>query len=154
MSGKADTVILREPEASYAIKIMQDRNQEISIISFNKIWNEINPGFGSFPNAGLIMKGEFVKKHPELTKVFLEELELAIQWVNENKKAAAELSFDMMRQPVDRIELFLNRVNFNYVDGEKLKYKVKQYFDLLNEHDVVNVETNDAFLDIFDKNKI
>lgn len=154
VTGKADTVILREPEASYAIKIMRDRNQEISLISFNKIWNEINPGFGSFPNAGLVVKGEFAKNHPEETKVFLEELKLAIQWVNDNRKASAELSFDMMRQPVNRVELFLDRVNFEYVDGEKLQYKVKQYFDILNKHDIVDIEINKDFLDMFTLDKI
>ncbi|RLD79958.1 MAG: hypothetical protein DRJ15_08250 [Bacteroidetes bacterium] len=149
VSGQADTVILREPEASYAIKIMQDRGEDISIISFNKIWNEINPGFGSFPNAGLVLKGEFARKHPEETQVFLEELRSAINWVNENRSASAKLAFDMMRQPVDRIELFLDRVNFEYVDGEKLTVKVKQYFDILNQHDVVNMEIDKEFLDIF-----
>ena len=149
VTGKADTVILREPEASYAIKIMQDRGEEISIISFNKIWNEINPDFGSFPNAGLVLKGEFARKHPEETKMFVEELKSAIDWVNKNRKASAELSFDMMRQPVDRVELFLDRVNFNYVEGEPLIEKVKQYFDILNKHDVVDMKVDKEFLDIF-----
>ena len=147
--GKADTVILREPEASYAIKIMQDRGEEISILSFNKIWNETNPGFGSFPNAGLVLKGEFARKHPELTKVFLEELKSAINWVNENQKASAKLSFDMMRQPVDRIELFLDRVNFEYVEGKPLTDKVKQYFEILNQHNIVDMKIDDEFLDVF-----
>ncbi len=147
--GKADTVVLREPEASYAIKIMQDRNEEISVLSFNKIWNDINKGFGSFPNAGLVLKGEFARKYPKQTKILLEELKLAIQWVNDNKKASAELSFDMMRQPVDRIELFLERVNFEFVEGEKLAFKVKQYFDILNKNGVVDMEIDDDFLNIF-----
>ncbi len=149
VTGKADTVILREPEASYAIKIMQDRKEEISVISFNKIWNEINEGFGSFPNAGLVLKGDFARKHPKETKIFVEELKAAIQWVNENKKASAELSFDMMRQPVDRIELFLDRVNFEYVDGERLINKVKQYFDILNKNDITNMEINEEFINVF-----
>ncbi|MEA3443432.1 MAG: ferredoxin [Bacteroidota bacterium] len=149
VTGKADTVILREPEASYAIKIMQDRNQDISVLSYNEIWNKINPGFGSFPNAGLVLKGEFARKFPEQTKVFLEELKLAIEWVNNNRKASAELSFDMMRQPVDRVELFLDRVNFDYVEGETLIEKVKQYFEILNKHDIINMDIDDEFLDIF-----
>ncbi len=152
VAGNADTVILREPEASYAIKIMEDRGEEISVISFNKIWNEINEGFGSFPNAGLVFKGEFARNHPEEAKVFLEELQKAIEWVNENKRKSAELSFDMMRQPVDRIELFLNRVNFEYVEGDKLAFKVKQYFDILNENGVVDMEIDDDFLKIFKMN--
>ena len=141
--------MLREPEASYAIKIMEDRKSEISVLSFNTIWNSVNEGFGSFPNAGIVLKGEFARKHPEECRVFLEELRSAIQWVNDNRKAAAELSFDMMRQPVDRVELFLDRVNFEYVEGEKLEYKVKQYFDILNRNGVVNMDVDAEFLSIF-----
>jgi NitT/TauT family transport system substrate-binding protein len=149
VTGKADTVILREPEASYAIKIMRDRKEDISIISYNKIWNELNPGFGSFPNAGLVIKGEFARKHPKLNSVLIDELKSAIDWVNKNKKASAKLSFDMMRQPVDRIELFLERVNFNFVEGEPLVEKVKQYFDILVKNDIVKMDIDQAFLDIF-----
>jgi NitT/TauT family transport system substrate-binding protein len=149
VTGKADTVILREPEASYAIKIMRDRKENISIISYNKIWNELNPGFGSFPNAGLVIKGEFARKHPKLNSVLIDELKSAIDWVNKNKKASAKLSFDMMRQPVDRIELFLERVNFNFVEGEPLVEKVKQYFDILVKNDIVKMDIDKEFLDIF-----
>jgi NitT/TauT family transport system substrate-binding protein len=147
--GKAETVILREPEASYAIKIMQDRGEHISVISFNKIWNEINPGFGSFPNAGLVVKGEFMRQYPEQSRIFLEELKSAIDWVNAHRTEAAKLSFDMMRQPVDRIRLFLKRVNFDYVSGDKLIEKVKQYFDILNEQEIVDIKIDDEFINIF-----
>ncbi|NPA37362.1 MAG: DUF1858 domain-containing protein [Chlorobi bacterium] len=149
ITGTADTVILREPEASYAIKIMQDRGEEISIISYNKIWNEQNPGFGSFPNAGVVLKGEFVRNYPEITEVFLEELKKAIDWVNENRDEAANLSFDMMRQPPDRVRLFLDRVNFNYVSGEELVNKVKAYFDILTAEGIVEAEVDDEFLSVF-----
>lgn len=149
VSGKADTVILREPEASYALKIMADRGEDVSVISYNKIWNEHNPGFGSFPNAGIVLKGEFTRKNPEITEVLLEELKEAIDWVNNNRHASAELSFDMMRQPVDRVELFLNRVNFEYVSGEPLVKKVEDYFRILYEQGIVEAKTDEAFLDIF-----
>ncbi len=153
VTGKIDTAVLREPEASYAIKIMQDRNEKISIISFNEIWNEINKGFGSFPNAGVVLKGDFVRKNPELTKIFLDELKKAIDWVNTNRIEAANLAFDMMRQPVDRIELFLNRVNFEYVDGKKLVDKVKAYFDILTKEGIVETKIDDDFYKIFDMEK-
>lgn len=149
VSGNADTVILREPEASYAIKVMQDRGQEISVISFNEIWNKYNPNFGSFPNAGIVFKGEFVRQNPELAEVFLDELKKAIEWVNENKKEAANLSFDMMRQSVDRVELFLNRVNFNYVQGDELVQKVKDYFSVLTKQGIVDTKIDDDFYDLF-----
>ncbi|TDT72521.1 NitT/TauT family transport system substrate-binding protein [Hypnocyclicus thermotrophus] len=149
ITGKADTVVLREPEAAYAIKTMKDRKENFSIISYNKIWNDINNGFGSFPNAGLVLKGKFVRKHPELTKVLLEELKEAINWVIKNKKEAAKLSFDIMRQSPDKIEEFLDRVNFKYVDGEELIDKVKQYFNILVKEKIVNDTIDEKFLSIF-----
>ncbi len=149
VNGMTDTVILREPEASYAIKAMEKIGEEISIISYNEIWNDINKDFGSFPNAGLVLKGEFARKYPELTKVFLEELKDAINWVNENKYESAKLSFDLMRQPVDSIELFLNRVKFEYVDGDELIEKVKAYFDILVEQGIVDAKIDDDFFKIF-----
>ena len=149
VTGVADTVILREPEASYAIKIMQDRGEDISIISYNKIWNKFNKGFGNFPNAGIVLKGEFVRNNPEITKVLLNELKAAIDWVNANRTESAKLSFDMMRQPVDRVELFLDRVNFNYVSGNELVNKVKSYFDILTEQGIVEADIDEDFLDIF-----
>jgi len=149
VTGYADTVILREPEASYAIKIMQDRGEEISIISYSDIWNKYNEGFGSFPNAGIVLKGEFVRNNPEVTDVFLDELKKAIEWVNNNRQESARLSFDMMRQPVDRIELFLDRVNFNYVSGDELVNKVKAYFDILTEQGIVETKVDDEFMEIF-----
>jgi len=149
VQGQADTVILREPEASYALKIMQDRGEEVSILSYNEIWNEVNPGFGSFPNAGIVFKGEFVRKNPELAKVFLDELKSAIDWVNENKPEAADLSFDMMRQPADRVELFLNRVNFKYVSGDNLVEKVRDYMRVLEQQNIIESKLEESYYEIF-----
>jgi ABC-type nitrate/sulfonate/bicarbonate transport system substrate-binding protein len=96
-----------------------------------------------------VLKGEFVRKYPELTQVFLDELKEAINWVNNNKKDSARLSFDMMRQPVDSIELFLDRVKFEYVEGDELIEKVSGYFKILVDQGIVDAEIDRAFLDIF-----
>jgi NitT/TauT family transport system substrate-binding protein len=149
VTGKADTVILREPEASYAVKIMEDRKEDFSEISYNKLWNEVNPGFGSFPNAGIVFKGEFARNNPELSQVLLEELKEAIDWVNNNQFMSAKLSYDMMRQPVDRVEKFLSRVNFNYVEGDELVSKVKTYFDILTAEGIVETKVDDDFYKLF-----
>jgi NitT/TauT family transport system substrate-binding protein len=149
VDGKADTVILREPEASYAVKIMQDRGESFSVLPYSELWNSVNEGFGSFPNAGLVFNGEFDREHPDTAKMFLEELKIAVDCVVNNKKEAAKLSFDLMRQPVDRIELFLERVHFEYVEGDKMLYKIKQYFETLNKNGVTDINIDQEFMDVF-----
>ena len=90
-----------------------------------------------------------MRNNPELAEIFLEELKKAIEWVNNNRSDAANLAFDIMRQPVDRIELFLQRVNFNYVSGDELVKKVKDYFEILTQQGIVETEIDDSFFDIF-----
>ncbi len=85
----------------------------------------------------------------ELSKVILEELKEAIAWVNSHQKASAELSYDMMRQPIDRVEKFLSRVNFEYVDGDTLVKKVKTYFDILTAEGIVETKVDDDFYKLF-----
>ncbi len=149
VDGKIETLLLREPEASFAINNLKKLNIEYSEISYGKIWNDINKGFGLFPNAGVVLKGELVREHPEIVKIFTEELKEAINWVNANKKLASDLAFDMMRAKSDDVELFLNRVTYEYVDGDELVDKVKQFYEILLESNIVQIDINDELLNIF-----
>jgi len=54
-----------------------------------------------------------------------------------------------MRQPIDRVELFLERVNFDYMEGEELIEKVKNYFEVLNTNGIAEVKINKELLDMF-----
>lgn len=91
---------------------MGDRGEDVSIISYNELWNRIHPGFGSYPNAGVVFKGDFVRQHPELAKTFLKELHSAVEWVTSHRQEAAKLSFDIMRQDPQSVELFLKEGAF------------------------------------------
>jgi len=149
VTGRADTVVLREPEASYALHVMRERGEEVSEIPFNRIWNELNPGFGSFPNAGVMIKETFLQDHPEESRIFLDELKKAIEWINTHRTEAAALSSGPMSQPRERLELFLERVNFEYVEGEEMREKIRKYFDILIRHDILQATLDDKFWKMF-----
>ncbi len=149
VDGKIDTLLLREPEASFAINNLKKRNIEYSEIPYGEIWNDINKGFGLFPNAGVVFKGEFVRNYPEIVAVIAEELKEAINWVNENKKAASDLAFDMMRTKSEDVELFLDRVTYKYVAGDELVDKVKDFYNILVDSDIIQAEVNQELLDVF-----
>ncbi|MFK5883734.1 MAG: ferredoxin [Candidatus Izemoplasma sp.] len=149
VDGKIDTVLLREPEASFAINNLNKMNIEYSEIPYGEVWNDINKGFGLFPNAGVVIKGEFVRKHPKIVEAISEELKEAINWVNSHKKEASDLAFDMMRAKSDDVELFLDRVTYKYVEGDELVSKVKEFYDILVESDIIQTEVNQELLDVF-----
>ncbi len=147
--GKIDTALLREPEASFAIKIMQDQGIEYSELRYDDLWNEANPGFGNFPNAGVVFKGEFQRNYPDIAALFLDELREATKWVVENKDQAAALSFDIMRQPVDRVRLFLDRVKYIYQDSDPMREKIQKYFEILIREQILQARLDDKFLSMF-----
>jgi len=149
IAGAVDTVVLREPEVSYAIKKMRDRGEQVSVISYNDLWNALHPGFGSYPNAGVVLKGEFARQHPELVRVFLDELRLAVDWVNTHRSESAALCWDIMGQDQESVGLFLERVHFEYADGDRLADVVRSYFDVLNVNGITNLPITDAMLGTF-----
>jgi NitT/TauT family transport system substrate-binding protein len=149
VEGNIETVLLREPEASFAINNLKKKNIEYSEISYGKIWNDVNKGFGLFPNAGVVIKGELVRKYPDIVKIFAEELKEAIEWVNNHKQAASDLAFDMMRAKSDDVRLFLDRVTYQYVDGDQLVSKVKEFYEILNEKNILQVDVTEELLNMF-----
>ncbi len=149
LQGNSDTVLLREPEASFAIAGL-DPGVTSSVLSYYDLWNKVHPGYGSFPNAGVLFKGEFLRAHPEIAKLVLSELEEAIAWVNAHRDDAAKLSFDMMRQSQSNVRLFLDRVHFRAVGGADLQHQAVRYLKLLHAEGIIPTALPDDFEQIFD----
>lgn len=148
-AGKVDHVLLREPEASFAIAGARDNGLEFTEISYGTLFNDANPGFGHFPNAGVIVKESLYDQYPEAMKVFEEELDSAISWVNAHPREAAELSFDMMRNTVDNVEAFIRRVHFNLQTGDALVNKMNTFYTILSENGILPIPVDQQLLDMF-----
>ncbi|NCC76329.1 MAG: DUF1858 domain-containing protein [Clostridia bacterium] len=149
LKGQAQHVLLREPEASFTIAVAEKNKMAYSEISYSRLFNQANPGFGLFPNAGVIVKEELYEKYPEVMAVFTEELRAAIEWVKENPHEAAALSYDMMRTAPDHVERFINRVHFEYQSGEPLVAKMRDFYTILHDHGVLPVEVDQPLLHLF-----
>ncbi|MCK5735608.1 MAG: ABC transporter substrate-binding protein, partial [Spirochaetaceae bacterium] len=130
--GEIDTVLLREPEASFAIHAGKGEISEA--FTYSDIWQSLNNVSGQLPNAGLILKGDLVKKHPEIVKVFYEELENTIRWINENPQEAAEQSYDLMGGSVEALELFLKRVTFKHEKAGDRIEEILEYLKVLGSN--------------------
>ena len=131
IKGEIDTVLLREPEASFALH--GAGNAASVAISYADIWNEIHPGSGMLPNAGLIFKGEFAKEHPEAVKLLMEELKIAVDYINKNPKDSANQSYDLMGGSVEGLELFLERVTYRHEASENVIEPIIEYLKVLGD---------------------
>ncbi len=138
ISGKADTVLLREPEASFALYNAGTSAHES--LSYRKLWNQIDEKNTRLPNAGLIFKNDFLKNHPDIANLFISELKKAIDWVNNNKKEAAMMSYDILRQSPKAVELFLNRANFEHVPTKDIMDELARYIKIVDKKVAFNEE--------------
>ncbi|OQX96050.1 hypothetical protein B6I21_02215 [candidate division KSB1 bacterium 4572_119] len=130
-SGEIDTALLREPEASFAL-YEAGQDGQVSI-AYKDLWEQIYPGKGNLPNAGVLFKGEILREYPDLADLFLQETAKAVEWVKANPKESAKISYDIMGVTPEEAELFLSRVNLNYKKSEDVLDNVSHYLHVLNQ---------------------
>lgn len=148
IKGEIDTVLLREPEASFALHGAGDA--AMVAISYADIWNEIHPGSGMLPNAGLIFKGEFAREHPDAVKLLMEELKIAVDYINENPKDTANQSYDLMGGSVEGLELFLERVTYKHEASENVIEPIMEYLRVLGDSKAFSyIGENEEVRDMF-----
>ncbi len=131
VKGEAEVGLLREPEASFAI--FEGKGRIVESIKYSELWEKLFPGRGKLPNAGILFKGEILREYPELSRIFLEEAEKAINWVVQNPLEASRLSYEIMGIAPEEAELFLKRVTFRYAPTEKVLEHITHYIDVLNK---------------------
>jgi NitT/TauT family transport system substrate-binding protein len=148
VSGNCDTVILREPEASFALYEAGD--DAFTSIDYGKLWRDMHPGSGNLPNAGLLFKGEFVKEHPDLANLFLNELESAVNWVKANPKSAGILSAEAMNIKAAEVEFFLGRATLDFKKSADVQDELKVYLDVLKKEELLKTEDIDKTMGLFE----
>ncbi len=90
ISGKIEHALLVEPFASVAI--MQDTSKEVTrIIDIQKLYMEISGNTENYPVTALVVRNDFAKENAKVLRVFLESVEMSIEWVNENPSEAGSL---------------------------------------------------------------
>lgn len=128
LRGEHDAVLLREPEASYAL---HGAGGEAEALSYRDLWTALHPAEGDLPNAGLVFKGEFLREHPQEARLILEETRAAVLWVTEHRQEAAELAWDIMGHSKEEVSLFLERVHLEHRPASELRGLLGHYLQVL-----------------------
>ena len=135
--GEHDAVLLREPEASYALYGAGD---DVDVLSYRELWGALHPGEGDLPNAGLVFKGAFLREHSEEARLILEETRAAVKSVNDHREEAAELSWEAMGHSKEEVRLFLDRVHFEHVPAANLRRILGHYLRVLVDEGGMNMK--------------
>ena len=130
IDGQIDTALIREPEVSYALHAHPDIHVAFS---YSELWQRIKPGSHGLPNAGLVFKGAFLRNHPQEAKLFMREMESAIQWIETHKDEAAKLSAPAMGHSEAEIRLFLDRVHYENWFAMDVKDEISEYLGVVDD---------------------
>ncbi len=129
IAGTYDTVLLREPEASFALEATG--GDSCACLSFQDLWQKLHPESGDLPNAGLVFKGEFLEQHPKEANLFQEELDTAITWVTTHQEEAADRSWKIMGHSKQQVAAFLAHVHLEHRPASQAKDAVAHYLEVL-----------------------
>jgi len=143
VSGEIEVAVLREPEASMAI--FEGKGKVVESIAFRDVWEKLFPGRGNLPNAGLLFKGDFMRKHPEIANAVEEEVENAVEVVLADPAGSAEEIYALMGMEPEEAGLFLSRVHLEYRRSSEVLEDVLHYLRIVlgggTESDVGEVGT-------------
>ncbi len=129
VSGKIDAAVLREPEASMAL--YEGKGDVRESIAYRDIWERLFPGNGNLPNAGLLFKGGFMRRYPDLVEVIEQEIKEAVRAVSADPGGTAEEVHRMMNMELDEAELFLSRVHLDYRESGEVLDDVMHYLKII-----------------------
>ncbi len=146
--GKSDTVILREPESSFAL-FEAGVEAQVSI-DYGELWNTYHPELNKLPNAGLLFKGEFVEQHPDIAQLVMQEVEAATIWVNGHPRQAAEMSAEAMGVTVDEAESFINRATLKYKKSTDVQENLRAYLEILKKEEILKNQDIEATMGLFE----
>ncbi|EHI55499.1 hypothetical protein HMPREF9333_01214 [Johnsonella ignava ATCC 51276] len=116
-------------------------------LDLTKEWDKVSDG-NKLITAGLFVRTDFAKEHPEQIKRFLQEYKYSTQWVNANIAEAAKLAqkYDIVKEPVALKAI--PKCNITYIDGKEMAELTKAYLEILYSYNPQSVGTEvpgDAF---------
>ncbi len=99
-------------------------------VDLTKAWDELDNG-SQLITAGIFVRTEFAKAHPEAVARFMEEYALSTRYVNENVQEAAQLveKFGIVKAAV--AAKAIPYCNIVCVSGQEMKDSVNGYFAIL-----------------------
>lgn len=121
LGKKVDYAIVPEPVLSELLT----KNPDIKILlDFNELWRqEFHSKYG-YPQSTLIVKNDFYKNNPQLSKEITERFRSSINYLNSNPDSQIYSDFNLNREKV-------KRMNLNFIPGTETVGTYKIYLETI-----------------------
>lgn len=126
INNMAETAVLREPFVTQCL--LKNNNTKV-VLDLQKEWNQVY----SFriPQSALIFRKEFAEENPELVNKLEENYKTALNYLNNNRNAAAELGQQFLEVDKEIILESYERLNLKYQNSIEVKDEIEKYFQSL-----------------------
>jgi NitT/TauT family transport system substrate-binding protein len=126
INNMAETAVLREPFVTQCL--LKNNNTKV-VLDLQKEWNQVY----SFriPQSALIFRKEFAEENPELVNKLEENYKNALNYLNNNRNAAAELGQQFLEVDKEIILESYERLNLKYQNSIEVKDEIEKYFQSL-----------------------
>ncbi len=129
IAEKVKLALLPEP---FVTMTMLNNSRVAVVLNIQDEWNRITDGKVPFAQSGLVVNGEFARKHPEIVAKVLEEYKKSIDWVNANPGDAGILvEKHKIGIKANVAELAIPRCNQRYEDAQSSKEAVETYLKVI-----------------------
>ncbi len=129
--GKSSYSLLPEPALSM---VMKKKPSTSLMFDLQKEWTKATGIADGYPQASLIMIGDFAEKNPEFIKRFLAAYEKSVQKTNAEPEHAAKLAATFLKSPgAPIIAKAIPRSNLHWVPAAEARKPLEIYFKVLHD---------------------
>lgn len=131
-SGVVDIAVLPEPMVTMAISGAKQQNiTYTNALDLTAVWDKVNTP-GSLVQGCIVVRNEFLEKHPTTVKNFLTAYEASINYLNENTAdAAAKIVEAGIFANAQVAEKAIPKCNVCYLAGDGMKSAMQGYLNVL-----------------------
>lgn len=129
VAGKSKTSIIPEPALSMVLSKKPDTRIAMDL---QKEWAKATGSSESYPQASLIVLGDFASQHPEFVQQFTAAYDRAVTGINNDPDKGGKLAsryLDMPSAPV--ITKAIPRSNLRWVPAAEARQSVETYYKVL-----------------------
>lgn len=129
LAGQVSVALLPEPFVTQVTV----KDPDISIaLNLTEEWDKAVDGKSVLTMGCLIVRKDFAQEHKDALDAFLEEYEASANYANENTAACAELVAESgIVAEAALAEQAIPNCNITYMDGEEMKSKAADFFQVL-----------------------